>query len=218
MNYTLAIKLVTDGQAAPTPKDLYDALEAALAAAAQDPKPFLDTLQAEEPQGAVTGDALKWALVCINSGKPVDDISQLMTSAEAARIAIPDGMVWCREDLMGSAPLLGEIYSDDRIIDRMADIRPYLIAAQSGEIEELEADDWQFCEAADRIAYALEQEGDPSALALFHYLGLNPTMSFTNDTVGFAVRADREEALSWIRMNRTDLELDLDLDDTFSPD
>lgn len=205
----------------PRPEDLYEALESALDEAARDPGPMLARIEevpdpgpawvirkSGSPDMILDGVHPKdWAWVPTNP----DDVPDSARHASGLDLQSPPrGAVWCREDLLEGTPVLADLHSDDRVIDRSVDVRPWLMTAEAGEIEELAGDDWGYAESADRVAYALEGAGDPSAVALFHYLGLHPE-SMTGDAVGFGLSVDGEAALSWLRKHRPEVHAALDL-------
>jgi len=228
--FTLTLDIETPGPERPQAEHLYAALEAALDAASRDPAPMLAKIETAFDPGPAWvirkadpadmildgqhGEERRWIPTIPGdvpetakhvSGEGKESVPLLLTT-------LPKGAVWCREDLLDGEPVLAEIYSDTRFIERDVDIRPWLMEAAPEDILDLAEDDWDYGERADQVAYALESAGDPSAIALFHYLGLHPTTA-SGDTVGFEVDVDSEAAVRWLRENRPDVHAALALSD-----
>jgi hypothetical protein len=203
----------------PGPSHLFDALEAALEQASRDPSALMGRVRpAEPPRDWVIRSEADPGLILTDNGTWTACAAETVPetarhNAEAGQsISLREGQAWCRRDLIGGEIVPADLHSDDRVIDMVVDIRPYLETATEDDINELIADDWSYAESADRVAYALEAAGDPGANRLFWYLGLNPGGT-GNEQVGFGLRADGEAALVWIAENRPDLHARLDLDD-----
>lgn len=126
---------------------------------------------------------------------------QLRTE-EAARIREPVNGFWCRIENVFEPEVLADLHSDDHVIMAKVNIAPWLLAAERHEIENLQAEGWGFSEAADHVAYAMEAMGDPGAKRLFDYLGLNPRMSFTGDSVGFSLSVSESDVMEWLKARR----------------
>lgn len=137
--------------------------------------------------GHVSQDELAKMTMEERSGK------DLITSTDSNAVR-QDGL-WIREDLVSSEPVIAELYSDDRRVERMIDVRPALMELEVQTTEDLE--DTFPCDEFDEIYYCLERMGDPSALALSDYLGLRPTMGFTNETVRFEVSPLSGDVRDW---------------------
>lgn len=129
----------------------------------------------------------------------------MLRSEEAATIPAPQDGFWCRYEDVFEAEVLADLHSDDHVITTHVNILPWLAMAEPGEIEELEAESWGYCEAADQVAYALERLGDPGAQRLFNYLGLSPRMSFTGDPVGFGLTVLESDVTEWLAGHRPDV-------------
>lgn len=125
----------------------------------------------------------------------------LFTSEAAETQPAPENLVWVREDLFEEEPVVAHLRSDDSVVQRFVDVRPWLMGAPADDLIDLAEFDWSPCEFADRAAYELELQADPGALALFSYLALNPVMP-NGDQVGFALSFDGESVLSWLEHHR----------------
>lgn len=203
----------------PAPKHLYQALEGALDEASRDPSALMGRIRTAEPPrdwvvrsedgpGLILTEQGTW-YACVPETVP----EPALHGPEAGReIALSNGQIWCRRDLISGGAVIADLHSDDRVVDLKVDIRPFLQTATADEVNELIADDWSYAESADRVAYALEGAGDPGTSRLFWYLGLNPGGT-GNEQVGFGLSADGEAALAWIAEHRPDLHASLDLED-----
>ncbi|PTX52648.1 hypothetical protein IQ03_03896 [Gemmobacter caeni] len=209
---------VPDG-ATPGPEHLYAVLEGALDAAAKDPSELLAQIRQAEPgrdwvirsetgPGLILTDQGTW-FACTPETVP----DTALHGADAGQmIALKEGQIWCRRDLISGEAVIADLHSDDRFIDLQVDIRPFLETATADEINELIAEDWAYAESADRVAYALEAAGDPAANRLFWYLGLNPR-GIGNEQVGFGLRAEGGDALRWLSENRAEIISHLDIEE-----
>lgn len=203
----------------PGPEHLYSALEGALEEAARDPSGLLARIREAVPaRDWVIRSAAGPGLVLTDQGTwfactPETVPDTALHDREAGQtIALKEGRIWCRRDLLTGEAVLADLHSDDRVIDLEVDIRPFLETATAGELNELIAEDWAYAESADRVAYALEAAGDPGANRLFWYLGLNPRGT-GNEQVGFGLRAEGADALRWLSENRPDVFSQLDLEE-----
>jgi hypothetical protein len=209
---------VPDGET-PGPEHLFATLEGALEAASRDPSGLLSrvkgpeaarnwVIRADTGPGVILTSHGTW-YACTSDTVPD---SALHVPETGQSVALRRGQVWCRRDLIGGELVPAELHSDDRVVDTVVDIRPFLETASQDEIEELIADDWSYAESADRVAYALEAAGDPGANRLFWYLSLNPGGT-GNEQVGFGLSADGEAALAWLSEHRPELRARLELED-----
>lgn len=206
---------VPDGSA-PAPNHLYAALEAVLDEASRDPSDLMRRIRIAEPArdwvirsavgpGLIMTEQGTWC-ACVPETVPE---TALHGPAAGQSMALKDGQIWCRRDLISGEAVVADLHSDDRVIDLKVYIRPFLETATADDISELIAEDWAYAESADRVAYALEGAGDPGASRLFWYLCLNPGGT-GNEQVGFGLCADGDAALRWITEHRPDLHAQLD--------
>lgn len=123
----------------------------------------------------------------------------------AATIPVPRDGFWCRVEDAFETEVLADLHSDDHVIMAQVNIAPWLANAERHEIQTLEAEGWGFDQAADGVAYALENLGDPGANRLFNYLGLGPKMPFTADPVGFSLSVLESDVLDWLATRRPEV-------------
>lgn len=217
--YQITLDIDVPDGAVPGPEHLYAALEEALDQASGDPAELLLRVTTAEPASDwVIGSETDAGLVLTDKGTwsacTVDSVPQhARHEADSGhRIPLVKGQVWCRRDLIEGRAVIADLHSDDRIIDIVVDIRPFLETASVEDINTLISEDWAYAESADRIAYTLERAGDPGANRLFWYLGLNPC-GVGDEPIGFGLRADGDAALSWLSHYRPDIHASLDLDE-----
>jgi len=216
--YKITLDIDVPDGAKPTAADLYDALEGVLTEASVDPAPLLSRLvPAMQDRGWVIRSEAGPGLVLTDQGTwyactPQTVPDTALHGPEAGQtIVLTSGQIWCRRDLMLGEAVVADLHSDDRVINTVVDIRPFLETADVDEINNLIAEDWAYTESADQIAYALEAAGDPGATRLFWYLGLNPGGT-GNAQVGFGLSAEGEAALHWLSENRPEIRTLLDLE------
>lgn len=105
-----------------------------------------------------------------------------------------------------STPIISaEAHSDDHVIEVAFDATPWFEQASDDEIIELRRIEFGGNLAADRVAEFFRE--NPKVNRLFNYLALEPTMSFTGDTVGFECHIDPAGAEAWIAKHRPHLHL-----------
>ena len=96
-------------------------------------------------------------------------------------------------------PTLGhvsaEAHSDDHHVEVNFNAAPWFQTATDEAIIALAECGWSGDYPADAVANWFH---DTETSKLFDYIDTNPTMSFTNDTVGFECRVDEKEARAWI--------------------
>lgn len=217
--FQITLDIEVPDATAPAPNHLYAALEAALDEASRDPSDLMRRIRVAEPArdwvirsedgpGLIMTEQGVWC-ACVPETVPE---TALHGPAAGQSMGLNDGQIWCRRDLISGEAVIAELHSDDRVVDLKVDIRPFLETATADDVNELIADDWSYAESADRVAYALEGEGDPGAGRLFWYLGLNP-VGPDREQIGFGLSANGETALDWIAEHRPDLHASLDLED-----
>lgn len=88
-----------------------------------------------------------------------------------------------------------ECWSDDYAVHIHFDASRWLAQSSKEELQELVECGWRGDYAADKVA---EFFRGSTTKDLFDYLSTEPTMSYTNDTVGFECSVDPETTYEWL--------------------
>lgn len=99
------------------------------------------------------------------------------------------------------------IRSDDGKSRGVFDAAPYLATATDARIRVLACRGWGKCDAADEVAYSLGN--DDAVRAVFsHVRGVGPAGA-DDRIIGFEVVVNEQEGMSWLRLHRWYLYLEL---------
>lgn len=107
-------------------------------------------------------------------------------------------------DFAQTGPITARAHSDDYLIDKEIDARPFLMKATAAEIEELMVCGWGGDYAADHIYEVARDAGCPEALSLGLYLDLKPHGP-TGDAIGYEVSIKAYEVKAWLERHRPEI-------------
>jgi hypothetical protein len=93
-------------------------------------------------------------------------------------------------------------HTDDYAIELEFDATPFFVVATKKELLDLAECAWGHDYPADAIAYYLKDLGQKDFEGFFTYLGIRNNPRLGNETTGFEVQVDRDEAIAWIQKNR----------------
>lgn len=145
-----------------------------------------------------------WITVTPGNIDPEDMLDSTATKAMRIPKESCQNHVWVRSDLVeGDIPTAG-IHSDDHVIERRIDVRPWLQKASFYDLESLAVSGWEFSEEADNVAHFLSQMEDPSVESVMDYLDLHPE-SMTGEAVGFGLWIEEGPAMEWLAKNRPEI-------------
>ena len=127
----------------------------------------------------------------------------LFTLADIERLSVTDG-VWHTHGIPWTGLVLAEAWTDDGRIEGKVNALPYLQAAPKDDIVALAAAGWGQDEAADEVAFFLDNQGigfDPVVHHVISHIDRETTQS-DHDPPGFELQVDAASAKAWLSKHR----------------